>query len=724
MQASAAADNEVVSAGGWSSARLVVWLTGGHGRPAAVALSALLALFQISLGERALSPLRNMVFDAYQRLSPRKVERYPVIIVDIDDASVAALGQWPWPRTRLAKLIEESFRLGALAVGLDIIMPEADRLSPDSILADRQEFTAALRKELAQFASNDSLLAGVLRRTATVVARAGVIDVDVKTAPKSAQTPVAIIGPSPLAYLQSFRGHITNIPEIEAAAAGWGYLNDTRDTDGVVRSMPLVVAVNGELAPILGLELLRVATRERGYSIHTNDHGVRGVQIGTSFIATDPDARIRLHFSPAFARRRVSALALLRGEVPAGALAKQVTLIGVTGVGIADVVATPLATRVDGLEVQAQLIENILDGSRLKRPAITPWLELMSFFVIAALLILLLPRLSPGYGVTIFLAGTSLIWAASLVWFLQGKILYAPIFSTAGNALILATLLTAGFSAADRQRRKLAAALEAERIERFRMAGELKAAREIQMGMLPAPGAIKGLPEHVEFYAKLEPAQEVGGDLYDAFMLDEDHFFFMVGDVSGKGVPASLFMALSKTLCKSLARRQHSPLDALVRKVNQEISAENPAMLFVSAIMGVLDVRTGKLEICNAGHDAPILLRKDEPPRVIKSAGGPPLCVNEEFPYTLERLVLQRGDMLIMITDGVTEAQDSSENFYGLQRVLNRLAGVDPRQCSAAATCEALYEDVKRFTNGGAPSDDITIMAIYLGAQTRSAPAG
>jgi serine phosphatase RsbU (regulator of sigma subunit) len=703
---------------------VVVWLSGGQGRPAAIALAVLLSLFQISLGERALAPLRNLLFDGYQRRFPRKVERYPVVIVDIDDASLAALGQWPWPRTRLAKLIEATAGLGALAVGLDIIMPEADRLSPDLILADRQELSPAMRKELAQLPSNDALLARTLHRTPTVVARAGIIGGDVRAAPKATQTPAVMVGASPLAYLQSYRGQLTNISEIEAAAAGRGYVNDTRDADGVLRAMPLVIAVNGELAPALGLELLRMATGESHYTIRTSGNGVQGVQIGTSFIATDPDGRIRLHFSPAFAGRRVSALAILRGEMAAGALAKQVALIGLTGVGITDVVPTPVATRMDGLEVQAQLVENILEGSRLRRPPLMPWWELLAFLIMAAVLVLLLPRLRPVYGVVIFLTGAIIIATASVLFFLQAKILYDVIFPTGGNALILTMLLTAGFSAADRQRRKLNAALEAERMERFRVAGELKAAREIQMGMLPAPGAINGLPGHVEFYAKLEPALEVGGDLYDAFMLDEHHFFFLVGDVSGKGVPASLFMALSKTLCKSLARRQHEPLDALVRKVNQEISDENPAMLFLTAVIGVLDVRTGELEMCNAGHDAPILLRANDPPRAITGAGGPPLCVNEDFPYNFDRLVLQPGDMLMLITDGVTEAQNSAENFFGLQRVWSHLASVELQRCSAATVCEGLYEDVKRFSDGAAPSDDITIMAIRFGVQTQSTPAG
>ncbi len=125
------------------------------------------------------------------------------------------------------------------------------------------------------------------------------------------------------------------------------------------------------------------------------------------------------------------------------------------------------------------------------------------------------------------------------------------------------------------------------------MDGELRAAREIQMGMLPDPRAIEGLPRTIDFYALLEPAQEVGGDLYDAFMLDEHRLCFMIGDVSGKGVPASLFMALTKTLAKSLARRERVPLEQLLRLVNDEISRENPAAMFVTAIIGIIDARSG-----------------------------------------------------------------------------------------------------------------------------------
>jgi serine phosphatase RsbU (regulator of sigma subunit) len=235
------------------------------------------------------------------------------------------------------------------------------------------------------------------------------------------------------------------------------------------------------------------------------------------------------------------------------------------------------------------------------------------------------------------------------------------------------------------------------------------------MGMLPDPKAIEGLRANVEFFAMLEPAREVGGDLYDGFMLDDHRFCFLIGDVSGKGVPASLFMALTKTLCKSLARREQVPLGQLLRSVNEEISQDNPAFMFVTAVIGVIDVGSGAVDLCNAGHDAPVLLRVDQPPLLLDDPRGPPLCVIEDFPYEPGRIKLEPNDILLLMTDGVTEAADRQYNMYGSARLLECLSG-NGRPHTATLVCEKLYADVKRFTESAPASDDITIMALRFTA--------
>ncbi len=720
---SVSADAGVVHRGGWSLLRPRTWFANGQGRLVAVLATVVLALCHGFLGELYWERVRNVVFDTYQSMAPRQMQQLPIVIVDIDEASVAALGQWPWPRTRLARLIEAIHQLGARAIGLDMIMPEADRLSPGVFITERPDVSPTLRQELWQLPSNDTLLAETLQRTPAVLGRAGTSESTSSPVPVDDHTRVRTYGESPLAYVHRYKGHMTNLPQLEQAASGHGYLNAEPDQDGVVRLMPLLVAVQEALAPTLVLELLRVADGQDFYSVHADDNGVRGVQIGNTFIRTDPQGRFRPYFSETDARetnsrRRISALQVLQGTVPAERVQNTIAIIGITALGLADVVSTPVAARMDGVEVQAQTLENILSDTRLLRPLLAPLLELLAFLMSALLLIAILPRVRPVVGVALFLASALLVCTGGFVAFSRWQFLFDPSFASAGDVVVLVVLLTAGFAASNRRRRELGAALELERLARSRMEGELQAARDIQMGMLPAPWAITGLPEHLAFHALLEPAKEVGGDLYDAFMLDEDHFFFIVGDVAGKGVPASLFMALSKTLCKSLALRQHVPLDVLITALNQEIARDNPQALFVTAIAGILDVRTGEMEICSAGHEAPILLRSSASPCSLTVTGGPPLCVLEDFAYPADRIRLQSGDLLLMMTDGVTEAQDAAQILYGLERVMAYCSTIqnEPEQRGVLAVCQGLYDDVKRFVRDAEPFDDITIMAIRFTA--------
>jgi adenylate cyclase len=722
---SVSAEAEVAHRGGWSLLRPHTWFANGQGRLVAVLVTVVLALCYGFLGKSYWERVRNVVFDTYQSIAPRQMQQLPIVIVDIDEASVAELGQWPWPRTRLARLIEVIHRLGARAIGLDMVMPEADRLSPGVFITERPDVSLMLRQELLQLPSNDTLLAETLQRTPAVLGRAGTSESESSHVPADYHMRVRTYGEPPLAHVRRYKGHMTNLPQFERAASGYGYLNPEPDQDGVVRLVPLLVAVQEALAPTLVLELLRVAYGQDFYSVYADANGVRGVQIGNTFIRTDLHGCLRPYFSKidsreTGSRRRISALQALQGTVPAERVQNKIAIIGVTALGLVDLVSTPVATRMDGVEVQAQALENILSNTRLVRPFLAPWLELLAFLVSALLLIIILPRVRPGVGVALCLTSALLVCTSGFVAFSRWQLLFDPSFASAGNVVVLVVLLTTGFAASNRRRRELRATLELERLARSRIEGELQAARDIQMGMLPAPWAITGLPEHLAFHALLEPAREVGGDLYDAFMLDEDHFFFIVGDVSGKGVPASLFMALTKTLCKSLALRQRMPLNNLITALNQEVARDNPQTLFVTAIAGILDVRTGEMELCSAGHEAPILLRSSAAPCSLTVTGGPPLCILENFAYPVDRIRLQSGDLLLMLTDGVTEAQDVAQTLYGLERVMTYCSTIqeEPEQRGVLAVCHGLYDDVKRFVRDAEPFDDITIMAIRFTAPT------
>lgn len=701
------------ASGGWSSARLVALCMGGHGRPAAVALAVVFSLAML-LGEARWQPLRHLVFDTYQRCVPRPVDvaSLPAILIAIDEASVAHYGQWPWPRTRLARLIEAAHQAGALAIGLDLVMPEADRLSPGALVEDRPDVSPALREALASLPANETLLAQSLARTPVVIGRAATAEAQRASVPARDQTTL-LDTPAGLA-LRSYAGHVANLPEIEDAAAGRGYFNSIIDDDGVVRSMPLVLAIQGHIAPSLALELLRVTHNQPAYRVQAEHGRVRGVQVGDAFLPTEPDGRVRLYFSALVPQRRISALEVLHNRAATAVLKDRIVLIGVTALGLIDVAVTPVTPRMDGAEVQIQFLENLHSGSHLLRPWWALWVELALFLTGAVTAMTLLPRSRPWLGVLLWSGGILVPGGAGLLVFAQARLLFDPAVPALGNTAITGVLLVAGLAASDRRRRELRAALEIERLERSRMAGELQAARKIQMGMLPKPGEILDLPPNITLSALLEPAREVGGDLYDAFMLDERHFFFLVGDVAGKGVPASLFMALCQTLCRSTALRATAPLDALMTAVNAEIAQHNPEALFVTAVAGILDTQTGWLELCSAGHEAPVVLRSGAKPRVLVAAGGLPLCVFEDLLYESNHVQLQEGDLLVMTTDGISEAQDAQQTLYGLDRLLvlcEALQGAH-EPLSPVTVCEGLYADVQRFTQGVEPADDLTIMAI------------
>jgi adenylate cyclase len=211
--------------------------------------------------------------------------------------------------------------------------------------------------------------------------------------------------------------------------------------------------------------------------------------------------------------------------------------------------------------------------------------------------------------------------------------------------------------------------------------------------------------------ALIVPARQIGGDLYDFFKVDGDHLFLEVGDVSGKGVPAALFMAQGKSLCKSAALRGDIDIGEIINLANAEISRDNSEMLFITMFAGILNLVTGELQFCNAGHDAPILLRSGELPQSVDGDGGPPLCIVEDFPYVTERRQLQPGDVLCMTTDGITEAMTESGALMGREKTEAVLAAM-PADASAAAITDGLQAAVAEFVAGAEPSDDLTILTV------------
>ncbi|GBC61172.1 serine/threonine protein phosphatase [Desulfonema ishimotonii] len=246
-----------------------------------------------------------------------------------------------------------------------------------------------------------------------------------------------------------------------------------------------------------------------------------------------------------------------------------------------------------------------------------------------------------------------------------------------------------------------------------RIRSELKIAHDIQMGFLPR--RFPAFPERTEIdiYAALEPAREVGGDLYDFFFLDDLHLCFVIGDVSDKGVPAALLMARVLTLIKATAQEIRRP-DEILRWLNAEISQDNEDCMFVTVFCGILNISTGEISCTCAGHDDPFHLRAGNGPIPISGEKGPAIGLIEDAVFPMKKITLPPGDTLFLYTDGVTEAMDAADGFFGEARLLESLAG--HREESARSLVEHVLGDVKTFAGETAPSDDMTLLALrYIG---------
>lgn len=671
--------------------------------------------------------LRLQLFDIYQQWQPRERSSAPAVVVEIDEASLTAYGQWPWPRTQLAALIERIGSHAPAAIGVDIILPEPDRLSPARVLKALPDLDPLLAARIAALPDNDAVLAVSLKANPTVLGMAGengagpvapsgrglyVAPIRWRSVRGEVKAEVAAPG------LEHFDRAVRSLPELEAAAAGTGLLNNPEPSSPVVRRPLLLGRVGDTVVPALAVELLRVATGTRWIDAQLEGDALRGIGLGDVQVPADADGRLWMRYGQSDSSRYVSAKDVMDGQVPDEVLANKMVLLAVTGLGLLDLRATPLREQVFGIEIHLQLIENIFDRSWLTRPDSAVLAEALGFLLLALLLVVLATSVAHAWALSAGLAELVVLAVIGLASFSSGY-LYDVATPAIGLALIYGSLLVTSLSESRRHRTELALQLREQSEQAARLTGELDAARRVQLGMLPESPDVRAGEMRMEIKAYMEPAKTVGGDLYDFFMLDDETLFVLIGDVSGKGLPAAIFMALVKSLCKSVALRRTRSLAESIADAEAEIIRENPEMMFVTLTVLTLNLANGEVEYCNAGHDPAFSILDRRPGHLrLADGGGPPLCVMPGFAYQSGRHRMAPGEMLCLITDGVTDATNARGEMYGRQRLESALEGIaseDP-----ATVVGTLRQLLQMYSAGSEPADDQTVVVMrWNGPGTR-----
>ena len=474
-----------------------------------------------------------------------------------------------------------------------------------------------------------------------------------------------------------------------------GHINAMTDQDGILRHALLYVEPDGEKVYSMASQTARIFMEQRGEELQL------------------PPVNSMGHFYVPFTGKPgayydgVSIAWLLQGKVPADYWSGKIVLIGPYAPALQDSYFTSInkGAPMYGVEFQANVIQSLIEGNFKAEAADLP--QLVILFLLSFAVMVFFLRLKVLIGEAICAGSVIITFGASVLLYKLGLVVH-PLWIPAGIIALNIIALALHYIKAAKERQALA-------LEKERIGAELALATRIQANALPKE--FPPFPDRNEFdvYASMTPAKEVGGDLYDFFMKDDDHLVLVIGDVSGKGFPAALFMMLAMTLIHHVAMHEDSP-GKILTLVNEEICQRNPEEMFVTVWLGILEISTGKLTAANAGHEYPALKKPDEDFELLKDKHGFVIGGMEGVRYREYEVQLEPGTKIFVYTDGVAEATDSNEVLFGTDRMLEALRSVQDE--SPEGILDKVRSSVDAFVGKAPQFDDLTMLCLeYTGKE-------
>jgi len=402
--------------------------------------------------------LRIRTFDTYQVIEPRVKTIRPVTIVEIDEKSLAKLGQWPWPRTYLADMVTNLTNLGAAAIAFDVVFSEPDRLNPDAAARTMRYLDEVTRGKLRALPSNDQVLADAIRGSRVVLGETGLASV---LAPFDKDLPLtgfATVGGEAEPFLFEFPGLLRNVPIIERSAAGRGLVTIVPERDGIIRRVPMILRAQGAMMPSLSLEILRVVTGTPTVLIKADRAGLKSIKLRGLEIPTDKNGRLWVHFARQDPSIYVSAADVLDGSAPLDKIKGKLVLIGASATLLNDIKTTPVSPTMPGVEIHAQVLESVLIHAGVSQPNYAIAVELFAALVLGLLVI----GFAPGVGpVTLFLVGAlfaTALGGTSWFFYQQYRLLLDFTYPLLSTTAIYLTLIFSSFVREQAQRRQIRSA--------------------------------------------------------------------------------------------------------------------------------------------------------------------------------------------------------------------------------------------------------------------------
>ena len=657
----------------------------------------LLILIVIKIANPSLiKSVSYLSFDLYQKVFAQEVKT-DVVIVDIDEKSLGKFGQFPWNRNIFAKILDQLNSSTPKVVGFDIFFTEKDKQSPEAIIKSYDLIPSDVA-DLQKLKGPDEVFSEKLKDTKSVIAVLGSNVPSHSNYDRKSKARFLSKGGDPKQFTYSYPYSIGSLELLEKNVKGLGSISFLDQLDGIIRSLPLIVQFNKKIYPTMGLEMVRVGSKQKNIYVELNEVGITRISARPHKIESDPNGIIWIKYKKSDKKQYISASDVYDGKFTTDFFKDKYVLIGASAQGLFDLVKTPLGVTVPGVEVHANVIENILDKSYLIRNPNTYVFELLFSIIVALITFILSQKIKPKLSLSIFFGN---ILAIIIIGFSIYKFRSELIDISYPIFIVTITFLT-GLYFRFIQENKIA-------LDNLQKEAKLLKEREL------AAGVQKSLfPDISKFenfiFARNVPARDVSGDYFDVVRSTPEEYFFTLADVSGKGVKAGMYMAKASSIFRTLTNLKF-PLEKIVFGVNNELVEAKFKGMFVTAVFGKINIKTGDLVFINAGHESILTFDQNKKYKYIKSE-MPPIGIVKYFTESMVKsnTMNLKDKTFVVYTDGVTEGylkNGEEMGAEGVQKIIDNMSDVTPKN---------IVESIEKELNWGAEKlrDDITCMAINI----------
>ena len=635
-------------------------------------------------------------FDLYQKVFAEKKES-EVVIIDIDEKSLGKFGQFPWNRLVFAKILDQLNKSNPKAIGFDIFFTEKDRQSPEAIIKSYNLIPSDIAS-IEKLKSPDDVFSEKLKENNSIIAVLGSNVPSHSNYDRKAKARFLSKGGDPKQFTYSYPYSIGSLEKLENNVKGLGSISFLDQSDGIIRSLPLVVQFNKKIYPTMGLEMVRVGSKQKNIYVELSEVGIEKISARPHKIQSDPNGIIWIKYKRSEKKQYISAQDVYDGKFQSDFFKDKYVLIGASAQGLFDLVKIPLGVTVPGVEVHANVIENILDQSYLIRNPNTYIFELLFSIIVAFVTFILSQKIKPKYSLSIFFGN---ILAIIIIGFSIYKFRSELVDISYPIFIVTVTFLTGLYFRFIEENKMALANLQKE----AKLLKERELAAGVQKSLFPDISKFENF-----IFAKNVPARDVSGDYFDVVRSTPEEYFFTLADVSGKGVKAGMYMAKASSIFRTLTNLKF-PLEKVVFGVNNELVEAKFKGMFVTAVFGKINIKTGELVFINAGHESILVFDQNKNYEYIKSE-MPPLGIVKYFTESMVKSSTMnlKDKTLVVYTDGVTEGYlKSGEELgaEGVQKIVDNMSEVTPKN---------IVESIEKELNWGAEKlrDDITCMAINI----------